>query len=69
MTITGYEKRIREADPTLSRSKAQRLAARIAKRAAAMREEFDFFKELRILGIIADPTARDAVANLEAVPA
>ena len=69
--ITGFEKRIRAyADEhfiPLSRSKAQRLALRIAKRAQAMQELFDFERELRILGIASDPTARDAVRNLEMV--
>lgn len=66
MTTTGYEKRIAAADPSLSKGKVQRLANRIAKRAAAMQEQFDFFAELRILGVIADPTARNAVKNIEA---
>ena len=65
MTTTGYEKKILEAVPGIKKSKAQRLALNIAKRAAAMQEEFDFFEALRILGMVTDTTARDAVRNME----
>lgn len=65
MTITGYEKKIKEAVPDIKDGKARRLATKVAKRAAAMQEEFDFFESLRILGITTDTTARDAVRNLE----
>lgn len=66
MTVTGYQKKIMEAVPEMKKSKAEKLAHKIAKRAAAMQEQFDFFESLRIMGIISDPTARDAVRNLEA---
>ena len=49
----------------LSNSKAQRLAVRIARRAEKMQQEFDFFESLRVLGMTSDPTARDAVRNIE----
>lgn len=66
MTTTGYEKRIAEANPGLKKGKVQRLAVRIAKRAEQMREQFDFYESCRILGILTDTTARDAVRNVEA---
>ena len=69
LTTTGYERKIREAVPDIKKGKCQRLALKIAKRAAAMQTEFDFYEELRILGIISDPTARDAAENLEAMAA
>jgi len=53
----------------MKKSKAEKLAHKIAKRAAAMQEQFDFFESLRIMGIISDPTARDAVRNLEGAAA
>lgn len=69
MTVTGYQKKIMDAVPEMKKSKAEKLAHKIAKRAAAMQEQFDFFESLRIMGIISDPTARDAVRNLEGATA
>lgn len=69
MTVTGYQKRIMSANPGIKKSKAEKLAHKIAKRATDMQEQFDFFEACRILGIMSDPTARDAVRNLEAVAA
>lgn len=66
MTVTGYQKKIMEHAPHLSKSKAEKLAHRIAKRVDRMLTEHEFFEQLRILGIISDPTARDAAQNLEA---
>lgn len=66
MTVTGYQKKIMEAVPEMKKSKAEKLAHKIAKRAQLMQEQFDFFEALRIMGIISDPTARDAVRNMEA---
>lgn len=66
MTVTGYQKKIMAAVPEIKKSKAEKLAHKIAKRAAAMQTEFDFFESLKILGVISDPTARDAVKNMEA---
>lgn len=64
-STTGYEKRIAEAAPELSRSKCQRLALKLAKRAERMQTEFDFYAELRILGITTDTTARTADQRIE----
>lgn len=69
MTTTGYQKKIMEAVPGIKKSKAEKLAHKIAKRAAFMQTEFDFFEALRILGMVTDTTARDAVRNLEQVAA
>jgi len=66
MTITGYQKRIMQAAPHVSKSKAEKLAHKIAKRFDRMTTEHEFFEQLRILGVISDPTARDAIKNLEA---
>ena len=65
MTITGYQKKIMAAVPGMNKNKAERLAIKIGKRAEAMQEQFDFYECLRILGLISDTTARDAVSNLE----
>lgn len=65
MTITGYQKKIMDAVPDMKKSKAEKLAHKIAKRAVAMQEQFDFYESLRILGLISDTTARDANRNLE----
>lgn len=65
-TITGFKNRIIEASPGINEEYAKRVATRLKKRMDRMTEEFDFFAELRILGIISDPTARDAIENLEA---
>lgn len=64
-SITGYENRLRTEAPHLSKGQVKKLAHRIAKRADRMQAEFDFFAELRILGIITDTTARDAIRNIE----
>lgn len=66
MSTTGFEKRIAAEVPDLSRGQVKKLAARLAKRAAVMQEEFDFYAALRVLGISTDPTARDAIRNVEA---
>ena len=49
----------------LAPAKAQKLGVRIARRAEKMQREFDFFESLRVLGMTNDPTARDAVRNIE----
>lgn len=75
INTTGFEKRIAAADPSLSRSKVQRLALKITKRMdAATRFAGSTDAEvyeigLRILGLHADATARDAVRNIEAAAA
>lgn len=63
---TGYEKRIALAAPHLSRSKCQRLALKLAKRAERMQTVEDFYTALRVLGVNPDPTALDAVRRIEA---
>lgn len=49
-----------------SDSQVSRMAVKITKRMTAMNEDLDFFQALRILGLISDTTARDAIRNLEA---
>ena len=75
ISTTGYENRIRNDFPQLSRSQAKRLAKKVAWRVENMTRfvganQDDIYETaLRILGIHADPTARDAVHNMEAVAA
>ena len=70
-TVTGFEKRIREARPELGRRLARKLAERINRRMDYYTRFVDLPVEsvyeegLRILGIMSDPTARDAVRNIE----
>ena len=68
-TATGFTRRIidhcAEVGEFISESKARRLGVRMARRAESQQEEFDFFVALRILGIQSDPTAREAVYNVE----
>ena len=65
----GFKRRIltycAEAGIEMSGSKARRLGERMWRRAESQQEEFDFFAALRILGIQSDPTAREAVYNVE----
>ena len=49
----------------ISNAKARKLGVRIARRAESMQEEFDFDRELRVLGIYRDPTAADAINSVE----
>lgn len=65
-SITGFKNRILAAVPEITDGRAERLAKKLAWRAAHMQEEFDFFTELRILGVQADPTAVQAIRNVEA---
>ena len=75
INTTGFERRIAEASPGLKRGKVQRLALKITKRMENMTqfvgatEDEVYEMGLRILGIMPDPTARDAVRNIEAVAA
>lgn len=75
ISIHGYERRIAADFPTLSRSQAKALAKKVAWRVENMTRfvganQDDMYEAaLRILGIHADPTARDAVRNVEAVAA
>lgn len=54
---------------TVTTGQAAKMGIRLARRAERMAEQFDFYESLRILGLISDTTARDAVANLEAAAA
>ena len=75
INTTGFECRIAEANPGLKRGKVQRLALKITKRMENMTQfvgatEDELYEMgLRILGIHADPAARDAARNIEAVAA
>lgn len=68
-TARGFTYRIlefcAENSVDLSWSKATRLGTRMKRRADLMQEEFDFDRELRVLGIYRDPTAADAIYNVE----
>ena len=72
ISTTGYENRIRKDFPQQSRSQAKRLSKKVAWRVENMTRfvganQDDMYETaLRILGIHADPTARDAVQNIEA---
>lgn len=59
--------RLVEHDPTMLHSYAHYMAGKMQR--AAQRRELTWFEGLRILGLISDPTARDAVRNLEAAAA
>lgn len=62
-TATGYKNRMIALG--VNENLAKRLAKRLAYRAQMMQEEFDFFAELRILGVHLDPTPAQAIPNLE----
>lgn len=61
MSTTGFEKRIADAAPHLSRGQVKKIAKRLAHRAERMQTVEDFYTALKILGIHSDPTARDAI--------
>ena len=71
-TATGFKKRILAAVPDMNERYAQRIAYRVNRRMDHYTKFVDLPVEsvyeegLRILGIHADPTARDAVQNIEA---
>ena len=62
---TGFKQRIlaycMENGIEMSGAKARRLGQRMWKRAVIMQQEFDFYRELRILGVYQDKTARNAI--------
>ena len=70
INLTAWKKQIKaycvENGVDKTDSQISRMAVKITKRMSAMNEELEFFEALRILGILSDPTARDAVRNLEA---
>lgn len=61
----GFERRIATECPQLSRGQVKAAAKKIMFIAQNMQETFDFFEGLRILGMVTDTTARDAIRNLE----
>lgn len=65
MSTTGFEKRIAEFAPHLSRGQVKKIARKAAARAEQMQTEHDFYDALRILGISSDPTALKAIKNME----
>lgn len=69
ITATGYRNRLLEEAPALgiqmSKKQAEKIGIRIARRIESQMVELDFYESLRIMGIISDPTARDAVRSLE----
>lgn len=65
MSVTGFENRIAEAAPHLSRGQVKKIARTLAHRAEKMQTEHDFYAALRILGVSSDPTARKAIKNME----
>lgn len=66
ISTAGFERRISTEFPTLSRSQVKRAAKKIAWRSENMQIVEDFYESLRILGLISDTTARDAIRNLAA---
>lgn len=68
-TATEYKNEIIAAVPGVNHNFAQRCAKRMKRAADRHTEQFDFYASLRILGLIADNTARDAVRNLEGATA
>lgn len=71
-TAWGFQQRIMSAHPGMNKRYAQRVAYRLKRRMDfdtrwVGANPDDVYEEgLRILGILTDPTARDAVRNLEA---
>ncbi|MGO2634789.1 MAG: hypothetical protein ACTH9H_13690 [Galactobacter sp.] len=67
-SLTGFENRLKTEAPHLSKGQRRAAAKRIAYRMERMTET-SFYESCRILGILSDTTARDAIRNLEKVPA
>lgn len=61
MSTTGFERRIADAAPDLSRGQVKKIAKKLAHRAERMQTEHDFYTALKVLGIHTDPTARDGI--------
>lgn len=61
MSTTGFERRIADAAPDLSRGQVKKIARRLAHRAERMQTVEEFYTALKVLGIHSDPTARDAI--------
>lgn len=73
ITATGFKNRIIAEAPALgikvSNKRAEKLGIKLARRLESQMVEHDFYESLRILGVISDKTARDAVRNLEGAAA
>lgn len=65
MSTTGFERRIADAAPALSRGQVKKIARKLAYRAERMQTEHEFYAALRVLGISSDPTALTAIKNME----
>ena len=71
ISTTGYENRIKADFPQLSKGQTKALAKKVAWRVENATRfvgatDADMYEDaLRILGILSDPTARDAVRNIE----
>ena len=68
-SATGFEKRIATEFPDLSRGQVKKAAKKIKHVMDNMSEVKDFYEGMRILGILTDTTARDAIRNLEGAAA
>ena len=70
ITATGYRNRLLAEAPALgidvSKKQAEKIGIRSARGVESQMVELDFYESLRILGLISDTTARDAIRNLEA---
>lgn len=68
-TATQTERLIAQMNPTLGRSKIQRLAPKaleiFSTRRSAHLTVTDFYHALRVLGLSPDPTALTAIKNME----
>lgn len=62
MSTHGFERRIADAAPHLSRGQVKKIARKLAYRAERMQTVEEFEHALKILGVYPDPTARDAIA-------
>lgn len=69
VSASGFKNRLIDEAPKLginiNPNQAAKLGIKLARRAERMAVETDFYESLRILGLISDTTARDAVRNLE----
>lgn len=66
MSTHGFERRIADAAPNLSRGQIKKIARKLAHRADRMQTVDDFYAALKVLGISSDPTALTAIKNTEA---
>lgn len=68
-TASGFQARIIDHCIThgieISNAKARKLSVRLARRMERQNEVMDWEHALRILGLLSDPTARDAIYRVE----